>query len=127
PGGMKTYAHLGVLQALVKARIPVNSIVGIGWAAPIAALYAAQGQVFDAEWKMFKLEADALPGPGLLSKTISAGSVDTIDGFLKENFSELELQTTKISFACPVRSLFNANTQWINKGRANEALKPCMA
>jgi NTE family protein len=53
PGGMKTFAHLGVLREMNRARIPVHAIVGLEWGAVMAGAFATQGQINDAEWKAF--------------------------------------------------------------------------
>ena len=42
PGGVKTFAHTGVLQSLKKAGIPIDYVIGVEWGTLIAGLYAVK-------------------------------------------------------------------------------------
>ena len=56
PGSSRSLAHIGVIRELVKAQIPIDSIVGIEWGALVGAMFANNGQVHDIEWKIYKLQ-----------------------------------------------------------------------
>lgn len=56
PGLSRTFAHIGVLKELKAARIPVHSIIGMGWASIVAAEYVDQKSVHGLEWKVSRSE-----------------------------------------------------------------------
>lgn len=127
PGLAKTYAHVGVLQELVKARMPLHAVVGLGFGSLPATFFALTGQPQDVEWKMGKLNPSDLPGPGLLDKSIQRGGVSKLNGFLTDTFQEKILSQAKLKVACPSKTLTNDAVVWSDKGKAAQAIKPCLA
>jgi hypothetical protein len=127
PGLAQTYTHVGVLQEFVKSRIPIDAIVGLGFSAIPALIYASNEQVFDVEWKYLKLKPDELPGKGLLTKTIQQGDISRLDGFLEETLKGIDISQTKVPFGCPVRTVFNSEVNWIDSGDAMTEIKSCLS
>ena len=126
PGGMKTFAHLGVLREMNRARIPVHAIVGLEWGAVMAGAFAASGQINDAEWKAYKLREVELPGSGLLSRDISAAPISKLMPFLEAAFGSTPVDRAKIDFACPAVSKGAATVSWLNKGSLKDAVAKCV-
>ena len=128
PGAVRTYAHLGVLQSLVKARLPIKAVVGLGWSAPIAAMYAANARLYDAEWKMMKLSAEMLPKAGILDRSIQPKPISSFLGeFLEKNLPKKKLSEYEISFACPSQSVFDPNVKMRDRGEGRDVVKRCMS
>ncbi len=126
PGGMKAYAHLGILKELQRAHIPVSSLVGIEWGAVIGAAYALQGQVNEAEWKSFRLRESDVPGNGFLSAKVKSETIQSLNAFLGTIFAKSALDRARIDFACPSYNIRSEKFQWNNKGSVHEALARCV-
>lgn len=124
---MKTFAHLGVLRELARARIPIHAIVGLEWGALIGGLYAAQGQVNDAEWKAFKLREDDLPGDGgFLSPRVKPQSVAKVAGFVDRTFGAAVIERARIDFACPAHWWNLDRFGFMSKGSFKDAMRACL-
>lgn len=127
PGGMKAFAHIGVLRELSKARIPVHAIVGLEWGAIFAGLYAHQGQVNDVEWKAFKLREQDLPGEGgFLSARIKPESVASLNEFFDTIFAGTTIESSKIDYACPAYWSREDRFGWMTKGPLKVAMRACL-
>lgn len=128
PGGGKTFAHVGVLKAMQQQRIPIDKVVGLEWGALMGGLFATKGAVHDMEWKLYKMEQKNLPHPkGFFGgKGVGEESVNVMDGFLKETFAKDDLNSSKIAFTCPSRSIWTGVVTWQTKGAYNEAVKRCL-
>ena len=126
PGGMKTFAHLGVLREMNRARIPVHAIVGLEWGAVMAGAFATQGQINDAEWKAFKLKEDELPGSGLLSRNGEPAPLSKLMPFLDAAFGSLAVDRAKVDFACPAVARQSAQVSWLNKGLFKDTVAKCV-
>jgi len=127
PGGMKTYAEIGVLRELSKARIPIHAVAGLEWGAVIGSLFAMQGQVNDAEWKAFKLKEQDIPEVGgFLSSSIKPQSIATLSSFLDTVYGSAEIEHSKIDFACPAYWSRVDRFGWMSHGQIREAMRACV-
>jgi hypothetical protein len=126
PGGMKAYAHLGVLREFERARIHVQSLVGLEWGSMIGALYAMQGQVNDAEWKAFRLQESELPSSGILSSSIEPRSVSALAGFLDSVMPGVVAEKSRVDFACASVSEKGEKTNFLNRGSLKDAMMKCV-
>lgn len=127
PGGMKAFAHIGVLREFSKARIPIHSLAGLEWGAVFGALYAQNGQVNDVEWKAFKLREQDLPGEGgFLSSRIKPQSIASLSEFLSTIFANATLEGAKVNFACPAYWSREDRFGWMTKGPAKVAMRACL-
>lgn len=128
PGGMKSYAHIGVLKELARARVPIHAVAGLEWGAVIGALYASQGQVNDAEWKAFKLKETDLPdqGGGFLSSRGKPESVTSLNEFLDTAFGNSTIERGRVEFGCPAYWSKQDRFGWMNKGQVREAMRACL-
>ena len=125
PGGARTFAELGVLKELVKARAPIEAVVGVEWGSLIAALYAQNGQIHEAEWKLYKLQAKDLLSRSLFGNS-RPESVKSLDGFFQENLRGRSLSQSPVRFGCPSLSVFSGTFQWQDRGEFAEAVKKCL-
>jgi len=127
PGGMKAYAHIGVLREFAKARIPVHAIVGLEWGAVFGGLYAQHGQVNDVEWKAFKLREQDLPGEGgFLSSRIKPESVASLSEFFDTVFAGAVIESSKIDYACPAYWSREDRFGWMTRGPLKVAMRACL-
>ena len=125
-GGVRSFAHIGVLRELERHHIPVEAVIGLEWGALPAALYAQEGRANDAEWQMFKMKPDMVPHAGLLKSSIEPLSTDGLNDFLKTAFADHQTSTSRVRFMCPYSSHDGEHTGWANSGRFRELLALCM-
>lgn len=109
PGATRAYAHVGVVQELAKARLPITHVVGMEMGALVGAIYAAKGQPFDVEWQMFKLKDLKSPGP-----------------LVQSVFQNQKTEDLKISFACPAYNIQKQQNFMMNKGLVTQMLPYCL-
>lgn len=125
-GGLKSFAHLGVLREFTRARIPIHAIVGMEWGAVMGGLYATKGQINDAEWKAFKLKESELPDEEFLSARIKARPVSSLQDFMQSSFGGAEMTNAKIGFACPTFSSRGDRTYMLSRGAMKDAVSRCL-
>ncbi len=125
-GGMKAYAHLGVLREFQRARIPIHAVIGMEWGAVIGGLYAGQGQINDAEWKAFKLRADELPSHGFLSSRMKPASIASLKDFFSDTFAGNTMERAKVPFACIGYSSRNDRISILEHGGFRDAMNHCV-
>ncbi len=127
PGGLKSFAHLGILKELDHAKISVDMIIGLEWGALIGALYSVQRQVHEAEWKLFKLKEEHLFEKGFFNRKNEPIAIRALDPFLKEAFETRKMTETQVEFHCPSRSLLSGVVVWQDKGDLQGAIRRCVA
>jgi NTE family protein len=126
PGLMRSYAEIGVLQSLVKAKMPIDSIIGIEWGAFIAAAYSVHGQSNDVEWQLMKIKDDTFNKKGLLT---SSGPQDISDlqNYLNDIFQQTKIEQARIPFVCPAFDIVKKQVFWMKRGEFAKALPYCLA
>lgn len=125
PGAIKTFAHIGALQEISKAKLPVTGIVGIEMGSLIGALYAQKGQIFEPEWQMLKIKEDELIEKSLLG-TIKQKQVNSFDKFIKMAFADRKNEDAKMSFSCPTLNTSNNSISMMSKGAYSSILPYCL-
>lgn len=127
PGGLKAYAHIGVLREFHRSRIPIHAIVGLEWGALMAATYAEKAQPNDVEWKGFRLRESDIADRRDLSKHKSKSPAD-LDAYLSLAFPSGGIEKMKVPFACPsIQSRLKQNAlTWHNRGSVKEAVSRCL-
>ena len=126
PGGMKTFAHIGALREISKARIPVHAVAGLEWGAVMGSLFASQGQVNDAEWKAMKLKEEEVVAEGGFLNRGGARSIGAASEFLDTVFGNAQIERSKVKFACPAYWSRQDRFGWLAKGSAKEAMRACV-
>lgn len=109
PGAARAWAHIGVLQELNKAKLPVTSIVGLEMGALIGGIYALKAQPFDVEWQMSKLK-----------------DMKNLGGFIQSVFGGAKAEDLKLPFACPAYNLTKVQYFMMNKGAMAQMLPYCL-
>jgi NTE family protein len=127
PGHLRSFIAVGILQELQKAKIPIQSVIGLEWGAIPAALFSLHGQANEVEWQMMKMKEKDFPKKGLLSQKIEGTSIANLGGFLTDAFSNTPLEQMKIPFTCLSLDLNKRQYFWMRRGSANKVLQNCIA
>lgn len=125
PGAMRSYAHIGVLKALLQAQVPVVSVGGSEWGSVVAALYSFSKSANDVEWQMLKLRKDQIPSGGLINSEIEAKDNRALESFFRFIFTDKNLESGKVPFMCPTTD--GAQSALLRTGKAWEQLMKCTA
>ena len=124
PGGLKTFAHIGVLREFARARVPIHAITGLEWGAMMAGFYAEKGLANDVDWKSFRMKDSDLPSGGVL-RGYRPRSMSDFDSYLQTVFPTSAIEHSKIPFACPT-IVKRDRLQFLNKGSMKEAVSRCI-
>lgn len=126
PGGMRAFAHVGVLKEFARAKIPVDAIAGLEWGALFAGIYSQQGQVNDVEWKALQIKESDVPGKSWLSARITREPISFMNTYLTNSVGTASLEKSKIPFACPTSSLRDGKNTWLARGSMRDAMSKCI-
>ncbi len=126
PGGMRSFAHIGVLKEFAKARIPINYVVGLEWGAVMGGLFAMQGQVNELEFKAMRMRESDIPGKGFLGSKIKPEQVSVFSDFLNQAFSVNLFEKVKIDFACPTYNSAQDRLVFLGKGSLRDGISKCI-
>lgn len=126
PGGAKALAHTGVIKALVKQKVEIQSVVGLGWGALVGGIYANTGKIHKAEWVLYKLNQKKLFEGGLINKEYQPVSSAKLNEFLNLAFKKDKINSSEISFSCPSSSLWTGAVKWYENGAFSSALHDCI-
>lgn len=126
PGGALAYAHIGMLHELQKEKIPVHSIAGMEWGAPIAALFSIKGLANEAEWQMMKLKTDEVLKKALISGQVAPQSTENLLEFLKTSLGNAKAENSRLPFACPALNLSKNQLYLMSRGSFDQMLPFCL-
>lgn len=126
PGGLKSFAHIGVLRSFENSRIPVYAISGIEWGALVAGLYSVKGKANDVEWKLQKLPTQLLPRYELLGRDLVPTNITEYSRYLNDIFENKSFSNGQIPFSCPTRAIKKSRTMIIQRGGFAEAIELCL-
>jgi len=97
-GGPKGLAHIGVIKALEKHKIPIDFITGCSAGALIGGYYAAKKNLQEMEnlalnhnWRQYLVD---------FSFRIGINRNQKINSFLQESFGDIQFKDLKIPFYC---------------------------
>lgn len=124
PGGMRSFAHIGVLKTLQRAKIPVVAIGGVEWGSLVAANFALTGKANSAEWQMMKLKKSQIPSAGFFSNDIRPKSVASLRDFLGLTLGSKRLHKGKHPFVCPATN--GEEITFVRVGAAKQELVRCI-
>lgn len=124
PGGLKTYAHIGVLREFARARVPIHAVAGLEWGAMMGAFYAEKGLANDVDWKAFRMKDSDLSSGGIM-REYRARSMGDFDSYLSIVFPGGSLERAKIPFGCPT-VVKRDRLQFLSKGSTKEIVSRCL-
>lgn len=126
PGGLRAYAHAGVLQEIHRSKAQVVAVGGLEMGALAAALYSQKPQAFEAEWQMMKLKEQDFFDRGLMGGS-SAKDLSQWNDYLKSVFGSARLEDGRLPFACVTLQLDRQQSMVVSKGVISQNLAGCMA
>ncbi|PWU14129.1 MAG: hypothetical protein C5B49_13690 [Bdellovibrio sp.] len=126
PGGLRAYAHAGVLQELHRLRVPIAAIGGLEMGALPAALYAVKPQGFEAEWQMMKLKEEDFSKHGFLTGK-QLKDLSEWQDYLQTLFGTARIEDARIPFGCLTVNLQNQQVLMMNRGVMAQALPYCLS
>ncbi len=126
PGGMRAFAHVGVLKEFARAKIPIDAIVGMEWGSLFAGIYSQQGQVNDVEWKALQIKESDVPGKAWLSARIKPEQISIMNGYLTTSVGTTGLEKSKIPFSCPAANIRDNKVTWLSRGSMRDAMSKCI-
>ncbi len=125
PGGLRGYAHIGVLQELLKAKLPIVSVVGFETGALVGGIFSAKGQTYDVEWQMMKLHEEDFLKKSLMTNA-KPQDVRVLSGFLQNALGSTKAEDAKINFACPSYNLVKRQVFIMSRGPMTAMLPYCL-
>lgn len=125
PGGVRSYAAIGILKAFQKAQIPVVAVGGFEWGALVAATYSQSQAANDVEWQMMKLKKEQLPSRSLIRGGIVPGNPKDLVPFLDQIFTNRSLEQGKIPFSCPTTD--GQSSFFVTQGLAAQEILKCVS
>lgn len=126
PGGMRAFAHAGVLQEVHRTQLPVQFIAGLEMGALPAALYAAKPQAFEAEWQMLKLKDENFVRRSLIGGSQAVDLKDWKDYF-QMVFAAARVDEARLPYACLTTQNAKQQTLILNKGTFVQAMPFCLS
>ncbi len=126
PGGLRSFAHVGVLQQLSKNKIGITAIAGIEMGSLVASLYSRKAQTYDVEWQMGKLKEENFFDKGLLTDDKPA-PLQKLIPYLKSTFEQTKVEDGKIPFSCLAFNLSKQQNIVMNRGIYFQMLPFCIA
>lgn len=131
PGGIKSYAHIGVLKQFERARIPIHSIVGLEWGSLAAMLYAEKASANDLDWRMNRLRESDLPKRNWPLGGNAARRDQYRDYFKVAGIEQQSISAFQARAGCAVVTnsprLGRSSAAFLESGPVNAALERCMA
>lgn len=128
PGGMKSFAHSGVLKALLDKKINIDYIVGFEWGSLVASYYAQSAKIHEVEWQLYKLKEEDLIKRSFLSKDIESIELSTqLTKLLSDKQQGTKLKDYQVPFACPTQSVMSGQIHWLMSGNTKNTLQKCAA
>ncbi len=126
PGGMRSFAHIGVLKEFSRARIPISYVIGLEWGALMGGLFAMQGQVNELEFKALRMRESDVPGKGFLGSRIKSEQISVFADYLNQVFAGNLFEKAKVDFACPTYNLSQDRLVFLGKGSIRDGLSKCL-
>jgi NTE family protein len=109
-GGVRTWADIGVLREIEKAKWPVQAVAGLEWGAAVAAVYAEHLSSNEVEWELSKVKS--------LSEVADSSRVI---------FGRLSVADLKVPFVCPSLNIDRQLMFLLNRGQLTKLMPFCLA
>ncbi|MFA5617569.1 MAG: patatin-like phospholipase family protein [Syntrophorhabdaceae bacterium] len=121
-GSAKGFAHVGVLRALEKEKIPIHMIGGTSVGSLIGGLYAANPDSFQLEWAAFKINRGDILDFSVASSKMGPVQGAKLESFVEYNAKVKTVETTKIPFYPVATDLNTGETVTLEKGSLAKAI-----
>ena len=121
-GSAKGFAHVGVIRALEKEKIPIHMIVGTSVGSLIGGLYAANPDSFQLEWAAFKINRGDILDFSVVSSKMGPVQGTRLESFVEQNAKVKTVEATKIPFYPVATDLNTGETVTLEKGSLAKAI-----
>jgi NTE family protein len=121
-GSAKGFAHVGVIRALEKEKIPIHMIVGTSVGSLIGGLYAANPDSFQLEWAAFKINRGDILDYSVASSKMGPVQGAKLESFVEQNAKVKTVEATKIPFYPVATDLNTGETVTLEKGSLARAI-----
>ena len=128
-GAARGFAHIGVIRALEREKIPIAMIIGTSVGSLIGAIYAADMNSFDLEWTAFLLEKDSIFDYGFMSAITGMGVAkgDKLEEFVKTKVLITNIEDLRVPFAAVATDLNRGARVVLDKGPVARAVRASSA
>ncbi|MCD6212684.1 MAG: patatin-like phospholipase family protein, partial [Sulfurovum sp.] len=126
-GGARGYAHIGVIEELLKHDYEIKSISGSSMGALIGALYAC-GKL--NEYKKWTLELDIFDVASLVDFSFTGTGIiqgDKVFRVIEKMIGDVMIEDLPIPFTAVATDLIKQKEVWIQKGRLVDAIRASIA
>jgi len=121
-GSAKGFAHVGVIRALEKEKIPIHMIVGTSVGSLIGGIYAANPDSFQLEWVAFKINRGDILDYSVTSSKMGPVQGTKLEAFVEQNAKVKTLEATRILFYPVATDLNTGETVTLEKGSLARAI-----
>ena len=121
-GSAKGFAHVGVLRALEKEKIPIHMIVGTSVGSLIGGIYASNPDSFQLEWAAFKINRSDILDYSVVSSKMGPVQGAKLEAFVEQNAKVKLVEATKIPFYPVATDLNTGETVTLEKGSLAKAV-----
>jgi NTE family protein len=123
-GAARGFAHVGVIRALEKEKIPVDMVVGTSVGSLIGAMYASSRNSFELEWTAFTLERDDIFDYGLMGAVTGMGVVkgDKLEAFVRAKVPQPNIENLRLPFAAVATDLNRGQRVVLDQGSVARAV-----
>ncbi len=128
-GAARGFAHVGVIRALEREKIPLDMVVGTSVGSLIGAIYASDLNSFELEWTAFQLEKDDLFDFGVMNAVSGMGLArgDKLEEWVKSHIKTVNIENTKLPFAAVATDLNWGYKVVLDKGSVARAVRASSA
>ena len=124
-GGALAAAHVGILQELQSAKIPIHGMVGLEWGSLVGGLFSIKGQAHQAEWQILKFPHQLLTTNSIFSFG-QRPKVQQLKNYFHKALGSHRLQNSAIPFACPYVDLSVEKIRWARRGSLKNSVEFCL-
>lgn len=121
-GSAKGFAHVGVLRALEKEKIPIHMIVGTSVGSLIGGIYASNPDSFQLEWAAFKIKKGDMLDYSIVSSKMGPVQGARLEAFVEQYARVKLVEATKIPFYPVATDLNTGETLTLEKGSLARAI-----
>ncbi|MBP7528763.1 MAG: patatin-like phospholipase family protein [Syntrophorhabdaceae bacterium] len=121
-GSAKGFAHVGVLRALEKEKIPIHMIVGTSVGSLIGGIYASNPDSFQLEWTAFKINRGDILDYSVVSSKMGPVQGARLEAFVEQNAKVKLVEATKIPFYPVATDLNTGETVTLERGSLAKAI-----
>jgi len=123
-GAARGFAHVGVIRALEREKIPVDMVIGTSVGSLIGAIYANDMNSFELEWTAFALDKGNLFDYGLLNAFTGMGVVkgEKLEEFVKAKIPTANIENLKLPFAAVATDLNRGTRVVLDSGSVAKAV-----